>query len=831
MNKISLNGDWEIKHTAPEVGEKMGLQKGGFETYNWVPAIVPGFVHSDLKRNEEIGDINEHFNAEKYHWMEDKVWWYRKVFTLDSLNEELEPFIYFEGLDTYASIYINGKLLAQTDNMFRSYKFSLNELVHKGENVIVVKFDPYDEVNKRIPFKTLPGCFNVERLNYRKMQCSFGWDWGPRTASFGIWRNVEIILEKGALDGPYLQSEPVSNGRADFHFETDYKCYSDGVESVDLFIELKGREVYRESLKTSDSEGKIECDFSLDDIQLWWPNGMGDQVIYDVRVVLRSADEIFDKKIFTHGVKKIELITRENGQDVYKFRINNRNIYIRGANWVPADSFVTEISEDHYENLISRASDAHYNMLRVWGGGIYEPDIFYELCDRYGLLVWQDFMYTCGEYPQHDSFLKGIRLEGEYVVKKLRNSPSLAMWCGNNEINMDGNIKTQYSGRVIFEEILKDLCGEMNGQIPYVPSSPYSFSDSKDLIFNDPSTGDYHWGAWWDYLDTEENSDIRDLICKQDTLFTSEFYAEGAPSLTSMERFMDDFGKWPVAKEEWEYRTKDNTCAKAEHTLYERTDIYATRLFGESQSYGEYVYKLGILQSYLFQQEIEHYRRRRNKNSGVLFWMYNDIWPSVSWSVIDYYGRPKSSHYGVKRSFSPILASFEKISSRSAQLYITNDSGRDIDAELLVRKIEINGKILEEKRISVSVKQDRAEAFETFIASADQLFNSLLHVQVIVSGERVSDNHYIFADQPKLLAHSDREKINYNVKKLSGGDWEMTFSAEMYIQSVEIVLPDSSYCSDNFFSLFPHCERVVKIENKKEITEADLKIRLRHREI
>ena len=427
MKKLSLNGKWQLNKT---------------DANEFINAEVPGCVHTDLINAGEIEDPFYRNNEEKVMWIGESDWDYSKKFNIDEeFLKNKRIYLSAEGLDTLADIYINDKKIASTNNMYRKWEFEIKEHLKAGENEIKIHFDsplPYLR-KKNEEFHVPAWSVGDHRLHgggwLRKQPSNFGWDWGPMLVTMGIWKDIELI----ALDTARIEEVYVKQEHSESMVELDIDLDCEKVAAEDLEVEVdfsyKNTSVYNNKFIIEGEKAKIE--FDVDNPKLWWPNGMGEQHLYDLEIkILNSEGEELDKDHKKIGLRELKLITEDDqwGQS-FKFAANGVEFFAKGANWIPADAFVSRVNREDYKKLLESAADANMNMLRVWGGGLYESDDFYEICDRLGITVWQDFIFACGTYPSFDDdFMANVRVEAEENVKRIRHHASLALWCGNNEI-------------------------------------------------------------------------------------------------------------------------------------------------------------------------------------------------------------------------------------------------------------------------------------------------------------------------------------------------------------------------------------------------------------
>ncbi|OQX75383.1 MAG: beta-mannosidase, partial [Bacteroidetes bacterium 4484_276] len=470
----------------------------------WLPATVPGYVHTDLLANGIIEDPFYRLNEHHLQWIDKKDWEYRTTFNID--KETLEKDVVelnFKGLDTYADVFLNNQLILEADNMFMQWQVSCKKYLKPGENILRVVFK--SPINIGLEKREglgyfLPGAENDQSelgglgdkktcAFSRKAQYHFGWDWGPRLVSSGIWQDVELMAwDKCKLVDVNIVREGLSENEATLVSKIEIE--SVGVEEVNIVGYIDSEKKFGQKTTLSKGINKVNIPFNIKDPELWWTNGLGGHKLYNVEIQVKDGDKILSSKNLNIGLRTIEVIQKPDsiGKSFY-FQVNGEPVFMKGANYIPQDIFLSRVDDGDYEKLIKSAVEANFNMLRVWGGGIYEKDIFYDLCDKYGILVWQDFMFACAMYPGNKEFLGNVKKEAVQNVKRLRNHPCIALWCGDNEILSAWNrwgwkenvLKNQGQNIVdtvwkayndIFHNILPEVVRNLDPQKLYWSSSP-----------------------------------------------------------------------------------------------------------------------------------------------------------------------------------------------------------------------------------------------------------------------------------------------------------------------------------------------------------------------
>ncbi|MCA9998566.1 MAG: glycoside hydrolase family 2 protein, partial [Anaerolineales bacterium] len=562
---------------------------------------------------------------------------------------------------------LNGRFLAHTNNMFRQYRWEIKELLQAGDNELHIAFAaPVNYITEQETKRPLPTVYHsIAGGPYlRKAPCQFGWDWGPKLPPSGIWKDIRLEASSSARIADVHLRQHHDNGQVTVSAALTLEQWTDKPLTAHLQITAPDGEVFTEEANASTD---LNLQSLISNPELWWPNGYGDQPLYQVVVTLCEGTAVLDQRSYQLGLRTIEL--RQEADEwgrSFEFVVNGVPIFAKGANWIPADSFPTRISDDQLEMLIRAAVDTHQNMLRVWGGGFYEEERFYNLCDRYGILVWQDFIFSCSVYPLHDpEFLQNVRTEVAENVRRLRHRTSLALWCGNNEMEEGWvywgwdrpelqDLKAAYDR--FFHHTLPEWCAALDPDTAYWPSSP-----SSDTPFANPrgqTQGDAHyWDVW-------HGRQPFTAYRSQYPRFMSEFGFQALPPLATIRTFAEE-ADWNMTSYIMEQHQKNNSG----NSLMVGQMLDTFRL---PKDFPSLVYLSLVLQAEGIRYGVEHWRRHRNRVAGTLYWQLNDCWPVASWSSLDYFGRWKALHYAARRFYAPVMLSVEDEPPRQG-VYITND--------------------------------------------------------------------------------------------------------------------------------------------------------------
>lgn len=660
---ISLNGRWDFHGSAQKPGGPSTGKKA------WLPALVPGDIHLDLIANGLLPEPLEGFNVKKAKKFEDCIWHYRKTFEFKRPKTPFKARLVFEGLDCAAGIYLNDYFLGSTENAFVEHVFDVSSHLRNERNILEIKLTNGLETLSGKEFKKyMASAPEYWRIWLRKPQFSFGWDWAPRLITCGIWRNVRLETTTfGFIDNVFARpvlsrnfQQAVINCRFKF---TPVDSKTGPRQAVLKITDNTGHVAAETAVRLK--PGEVTASMVIAKPELWWPAGEGNQHRYTLEIEATDEETIRASTCF--GVRRVRLLeqTLDEGGSTFAFEINGKTLFCRGANWVPADSIVARVTDEKINILLEEAVKCHFNMFRIWGGGIYESDYFYSRCDELGILLWQDFMYACALYPDDDArFLANCSLEAEKAVKRLRNHPAIIMWCGENEI-YDGYFDVyqyqgvnRFYGSKIWDDILpRILKADCPGAL-YRPASPYGGEYARSEL-----AGDCH--SLGPCLTKEECINIR-LTARAVGRFSSEFYTwTSPPDMKSIFQYLPPAERHPHSAG---YRLHANSCYETREMAVARAYLTKTP---EKLPLDIYVELMQRLHGEHMAQCVATFRRNAAICKGALFWMYNDCWPTSSWTTHDYYLRRKALFYYIKRSFAP-LAVFFKEEESALSVWVSN---------------------------------------------------------------------------------------------------------------------------------------------------------------
>lgn len=652
-------------------------------------ATVPGTIHTDLLDNKLIDDPFFSDNELKMDWITKCDWIYQTTFDFNG-NAINNIDLVFEGLDTVCEIYLNKIKLGYTDNMFLTYSYNVKNILKQKNNLLkVIIKSPVRYANQQEKkHGKLPVALNSSRVYIRKAQYSFGWDWGPSFPTSGIWRKVYLQERpKVKIDSLVFNTKKISKSFAEVEVVTTFSFTS--AKNIWACVSLSDEEnVYEHKTPIQQSKNN-KITFIIKKPKLWWPNGEGEQILYSLQVkIVDDKDVLLDEVKRKVGIRIVELILQDKGVSTFKFRINGKDIYCKGVNWIPADSFLPRVTEKKYSELLSFAKQANINMVRVWGGGIYENDEFYNLCDELGLLVWQDFMFACGAYPEHDEFISNVSKEVTQNVLRLQHHACLAIWCGNNEnewiwFQEQNSSYKKMPGYKIFHNIIPKMLKKIDPERPYWESSPFGNDDDPNSFEN----GNTHqWNIWSKWIDYDEVKNDR-------SLFVTEFGFQGPANKATFEKYLPK-----------EHRSISNKIFEHHNKQIEGPERIIKFLSGHlpvKTEWNEYLYLAQLNQAFALKTCLEYWRTNERTN-GSIIWQLNDCWPVTSWSLIDSEIKPKLAYHFVKNAFSAQLLYFKDEGSK-IKIILLNQNKNTINGRLRLTVIDsVSGEILKDSSVKMN---------------------------------------------------------------------------------------------------------------------------------
>ena len=776
----------------------------------WKSATVPGNVYSDLLNHKKIPDPFVSSNELNVQWASKKSWEYQTTFELDpktlsKSNIELS----FEGIDTYANIYLNDTLIGLTNNSFRTWKYDIKELAKK-ENTLKLHFFPTKKLeiseSRKIDYNLPPDT----RVFTRKAQFQYGWDWGPIINTSGIWKPIKITSWNNMkLDDVYFKQEKLTDSVASLSVKYTISSHT-AVEEATLEIKFDNT-THKIATPVKKGTHTYATNLEIKNPKRWWTYSLGEPYLYKFDITLKEGRYLKAKQKATIGLRTIKLITEKDSKGkTFYFELNGVPVFMKGANYIPQNSMQNKVTDAHYEKLLNDVVDANMNMLRVWGGGIYENDIFYDLCDEKGILVWQDFMFACAMYPGDNPFLKNVEKEAIDQVTRLRNHASIALWCGNNENNegwkrwgwqadkTEAQKKEIWDGYLaVFDSILPKTVAKLNPEISYWESSPSYGRGNPKYEFE----GDAHdWWVWHDAYPFEHFE-------KKVPRFMSEFGFQSFPSYEAIRYF--------TGKDSIDINHDSYTTHQKHPRGFKLIRDYMKRDYKVPENGDDYVYVSQLLQAKGITMGVEAQRRAMPYCMGSLYWQLNDCWPVVSWSSIDFMGNWKALHYQTKKSFQDVLIS-SVVENDTIKTYIISDKLVALKGDFSIDFIDFNGKKIHNVQQQVSIAPNTSQ----LIAKTP-----LKHIKANVndyvmksSFSSTSDSSLIKTFSPFYVAKPKdlklpQQDVSTKITKTDHG-FIIKVSATTLQKNVFLYTNTKGHFSDNFFDVFPNETKTIKFITK-----------------
>jgi beta-mannosidase len=810
---VELNSNWRFRKSGDN---------------EWLPATVPGTVHTDLFDNKKIRDPFFGTNEKKLQWIDTCSWEYDTWFDgnaeiISSYHCELQ----FEGLDTYAKVYLNDSLILIAENMFRTWRIECNKFLRPEKNHLVVIFESAVKRGREAVKKNQPMLPGDEKVYTRKAQYQYGWDWGPRFAGCGIWRPVQFVAWNALrINNVQLSDEMLNDSISEISAWLNITADKASMVYIKIILEGATKDsFYFEQPLTFPLTENIEADLEIKNPMLWSCNGSGKQNLYRITIQVMDPDRQSDVFHTSYGLRKIELVQEKDksGSSFY-FKVNDEPVFMKGANWIPADHFLPRVTKNKYRELLTAAKDANMNMIRVWGGGVYEDNAFYELCDSLGILVWQDFMFACAMYPGDAAFSENVRSEIIDNVTRLRNHPCIALWCGNNEIdegwkNWGWQKQYSYSAKDsaeiwknylgLFREMIPGLLSKLDPTRSYWESSPSIGWGHEESL----RSGDSHyWGVWWGMEPFE-------TYLKKTGRFMSEYGFQGMPSMKAIELFAGSGER------------KLNSAAMKNHQKhpagFETIEHYMRDWYKKPKDFESYVYISQLLQADGMRTAIESHRRAKPYCMGSLFWQLNDCWPVTSWSSIDFSGEKKAVYYAAKKSFEKYLISVVDTGANFS-VYVVSDDTIDQNGQLKITVLDFLGNVLStevanatlSKNAGVRCYSDRMDEMR----SRYNPFRTVIKLELFKGETLLTRNLYYFNKPKDLLMDKKDIGVSYDVfNDNTGGILKLT--SKNLSKNVYLDTPGhETDFSENYFDLLPGETRTIFFQTS--LSEHDFRMQL-----
>ena len=825
-----LDSNWEFRMSGDE---------------KWLPAKVPGTVHTDLLENNIIADPYFGSNETGLQWIEKCNWEYRCFFDCSgNLLGKTNILLKFEGLDTYALVYLNDSLVITANNMFRTWETDVKSLLKQKSNKLLILFD--SSVNEGIKAGNslsykLPG---DERVFTRKAAYQYGWDWGPRFVTCGVWKPVKIMAwDNCRIENIHISTDSIDMNSLLAQLSLSLEVFSPDNSKYKIKITNQGNDKVLLNSETYFKSGKNNFNsfFEIEDAKLWWCNGIGVPYLYSLLIELTGKEQHKVIKEIKTGIRTIKLCQDENK---FYFKLNGLPLIVKGANIIPPDNFLSRIPDKKYLSIINNAVVANMNMLRVWGGGVYADNFLLDYCDEKGILIWQDFMFACAMYPGDSSFTENVKHEAIDNIRRMRNHPCLALWCGNNEIDEGWHnwgwqkqygYNEQDSAQIwnnyikIFHDILYEAVKQNDPQHSYISTSPKIGWGHPESLENGDS---HYWGVWW-------GMEPFDVYEKKTGNFMSEYGFQAFPDIATLSECMkkDDIRiefeekNVPVTSEAMKIHQKHSAG-------FQTIQTYMEREYRIPSGIENYIYVSQLLQAYGIKKAIDAHRKTGSHCMGTLYWQLNDCWPVVSWSSVDWYDRWKALHYFVKKAYQDTV-----IRINCSQGYTKCRIEAEVyNPELRSLFNKQNGKYNEMSRqhgsiqykvidfdgnvYKYSVVEGTATEFQLPADCSDKYpDNLMINAKYYIGKNLISEDNFYFSPPKELKLPVT--KVKYTVNKTKSG-FTIELSSPKLAKNVYLSVNDkNAFFSDNYFDLIPGDTVIVKCKTgiSEDVFKSSLKIK------
>lgn len=814
MKEINLKGEWSLKSYDHNKDNEIEIK-----------GALPGCNYLDLMKADILADVFYGDNEYKSKWVAEKDWEYSRQFVVDEKTIDSDfVFLKISGADTLINIYINDNLVAKTQNAHINYEFNIKKYIKLGENEIrLYIYSPINYINQKQNEDKYPS--NLMGISgfphIRKPACHFGWDWGPVLPPSGVSGYIKIqAFNYGYIKDFTVNQRLITFDKAEIEVICDIVKKSANVEKYYLGVTVRDNK-QNILLKKKDEirESRSINIINIVNPELWEVNGASDrkiQPLYNIECQLICQDIVDEKKVEI-GIREIELDTSEDefGKQ-FAFVVNGKRIFAKGGNWIPADSFITRKTDEEIEYFIKSCVDANMNMIRVWGGGYYESDVFYRLCDKYGILVWQDFAFACQPYPFYNQeFLQNVKNEVSSVVKRLRNHTCLCLWCGNNEIE-SMTFSWFFKRKVIqwtkkfFYEILPQWLQEFNVNTPYWQSSPCGGEFLKKI--NSDKSGDTHlWHVWHGLMPFS-------YYRKRYTRFCSEFGFESLPDIDTVKTFADekDFDLFsPALLSHQKCRSGNNKI------IYYMIDNYCI-----PKSFKELIYVSQLVQAESIKSAVEHWRRNAGRCNGALYWQLNDCWPVLSWASMDYYGRWKALQYYAKRFFNSVSISLINY-KHIIIIHMINDKDKAFDGILEWSITDFDGKVFKEGSSQMNIKEN---SFMITLVSTERKFFKGNKNNCLVCGRLLDKNNNVVSENTLFFNKINKLELknavfDKEITKIQDNQYQISLTSNTFAKNVfahikDLIMP----LSENFFDLRAGEKKTITVQSDREIKESHIDI-------
>jgi beta-mannosidase len=799
---LDLNGDWQVARAG---------------TNDWLPAVVPGCIHTDLLAAGKISDPFYRDNSRSIQWVGEADWVYRRQFHVPvTMLKRQKVLLHCQGLDTLAAIKVNGQEISQTDNMFRVWEFDVKPALQAGQNEIEITFaSPVPYILRRQAQHPLPDWSGPHQMRgrawVRKEPCNFGWDWAPVLITCGIWRNIGLMaFDQARLMDVLILQHHLASGAVRLEVEVAAESLSQKPLQAALRVSHQGQQVA--ATKISLRRGKGRGVLEIREPALWWPTGMGEQPLYEVEVdLLGEEGGALDRQSRRIGLRTLKLLKKDEQQPLH-FEVNGVPFFAKGANWIPADTFATRLRPEILRRYVADAATVNMNTLRFWGGGYYEEDALYDACDEMGICVWLDFKFACSGYPAFDdAFMENVRQEARDNLHRLRHHPCIAVWCGNNEISLltAEHWTDKTMGRADYDLMFEDLIGSQVKEL--APQASY--------VSGSPDCGDTHyWDVW-------HGSNKPFDAYRSVTGFMSEFGFQSFPEPKTVRAFTNETDRASVLTPVMEWHQRDGS-GRGNEIIRDTT----LRYFNPPKDFDNALWLSQILQGYGIKIGAEYWRQTMPKSMGCLYWQYNDCWPSITWSSVDYFGRWKALHYLARRFYSPLLVSgLADSKAGTIEIFVSSDQMSACRGKLIWQASDVKGQPLTQGSLDLEVAARESRKVKTLdfgkLCREQGSNNILTWLKLEVDRKTKSDNLILFV-RPKDIRLAD-PRIKIETDEVSEGV-RVTLTAESPALWAWLNLDglEAKY-SDNFIHLAAGAPTQIVVRPDRPISVADFTRSLR----
>jgi beta-mannosidase len=775
---------------APGLGVPAGAFRRDFDDGSWLDVELPADVHSVLVDAGRIPEPYADANESAVAWVAEREWWYRCTFAVDADPGDRLRLV-LHGVDSDVDIWLNGSALGEHRSMFRPAELDVTGLLDReGVNVLALRFANVVDAGTDVADVTVRDSVRIRR---RKMQVGFGWDISCVLLTLGVWQPIE--LRRAAVLGPpafatvHLDEE---------HRRAVVRIGAEAGAAVDLEYELHAPDGELVGRGPLPADGAY---LVVDRPQLWWTHDLGSPSLYRLAVSALQGARVVETREARVGIRTVALDESPDQDEppsrFFRFVLNGRPLFARGANWVPEDLRLGTVHESAYRERLGQAAAANMNMIRVWGGGAYERDAFYDACDELGLLVWHDFMFAGLAYPDDAAFLAECDAEARYQVARLRTHPSLALWCGSNEGE---------AGGPLFAGVLPRAVAEEDGTRPYRPASPYG----------GPGDGDVH--DWRGFHGTDAGSADRTGAGRHWRRyatgigrFVSEFGFASAATRPTIERWNSEAERHPHARA-WQDRIR-YVPGDSHIALFEE-------ITGPPRSTGEWIDFTQLIQAEGLRFGIERFRERKPHCSGALLWQLNDCWPGFTWSIVDFDGHPKPAYYAVRRAFAPVLVTIAPLAGGQFELRLVNDSPHEVDDLITLRIQRFDGTVLGEQQLPVRAAPNSPAQLVRRFGWGRVLQPRSTYVTAESARGSFAPTQQLFAD-PRELELPPVE-LAVATEAIDERTVEVTLAADAFVLAAAVEHPQPGLVyDDNYLSLNPNRPRTISVSHPHDPVDAD----------